>query len=127
MSLSPTAGSSRLLRVVPAGLLGVAAMAACVLSSATAASASTHRSDPCTGSNSSVGSDYTFTGAGQAGVTYVVRITMPNGNSFAPTVTADATSNWSETWYANMAGLYKADVSLYKTGQAVTSCSLTVS
>ena len=126
MTLSSKAGPRRLLRALPATALCGAVLAAAVASGG-AAGASTRHSDPCTGSNTTVGSDYSFVGSGQPGVTYIVDITMPNGNSFAPTVTADASGGWTETWYANMAGVYRAAVSLYKNGQSVTSCSLTVS
>lgn len=126
MNLSSKAGSSRLLRALPATALCGAVLAA-AMATGGAAGASPRHSDPCSGTNTTVGSDYSFVGSGQPGVTYVVDITLPNGNSFAPTVTADATGSWTETWYANMSGLYSAAVSLYKNGQPVASCSLTVS
>ena len=82
----------------------------------------------CVGVDATVGSDYTFIGSGyRPGASVVVTITVPNGSSFEPYTVADANGNWSETWYANMPGVYAASVSTFRTDRYVGSCSLTVS
>lgn len=80
----------------------------------------------CTGSDATVGTDYTFTGSGfHPGAVYLVTITVPNHSSFSAVAVADNTGHWNEYWLANMPGTYSASVAPYKTHASVmTTCSL---
>jgi hypothetical protein len=86
------------------------------------------KSGGCTGTNSSLGTDYVFTGSGyQAGASFLVTIAVPNGSSFTTVATADRSGNWGEYWYGTVAGTYTATVTPVHGGNVLGSCSLVVS
>jgi hypothetical protein len=90
------------------------------------AHAANNQGPHCTGADTTVGTDYTFSGSGfHANTAYVVTITVPNQSSFSAVAFADNQGHWNEFWLANMAGTYTASVAPYKAhASSMATCSL---
>ena len=90
--------------------------------------ANNNQSVGCSGADTTVGTDYVFTGSGfHPGAAYVVTITVPNHSSFSAVAVADGQGQWNEYWLATMSGTYAASVAPFKAhASMMTSCSLNV-